>query len=187
MEINEIAVSRATLSELDAARALIQRAYRGEEAAASWSHEGELPSGERVSREFLARLIEDADSIFSLAVLDKQIVGTSLVERATRWGCKIGLLSVDPGLQGHGIGDHLLRRAEHDGACSLGARLSFVEVLGHKSALIDYYQRRGYRRTTRSRTYPRPLKLPAELLTYAKRLPRIKSPLLMTKMTGEQD
>lgn len=172
MKLDDLTISRATAPQLDAARILIQRAYRGEEAAASWSHEGELPNGERVSPDVLADIFEDAASIFSVATLGGHVVGTSLVEKIAAKECRIGLLSVDPDLQGHGIGDYLLRRAEQDGAYFLGAHLSSVEVVDYKTLLIGYYQRRGYRRTTRIRPYPHPLNMPAELWTFAKRLGR---------------
>jgi ribosomal protein S18 acetylase RimI-like enzyme len=170
MKSGEITVERAALADLDAAKTVIERAYRGDTAAASWSHEGELPTGQRVSRDVLSALFERPTSILSLAKLGDRIVGTSLVQLAVPKGCEIGLLSVEPDLQGHGIGDYLIRCAERDGAAHFRARRSFVEVIDQKPALIAYYRRRGYRATGSSRPYPHRLEKPATLLTFAKQL-----------------
>lgn len=94
----------AELSDLEALQAVIQRAYRGRSASASWSHEGELPEGERVSRGDLEALIGAPDARLSLAEVAGHIVGSSLVVAVAPGQCEIRLASVDPSFQGEGLG-----------------------------------------------------------------------------------
>ncbi|RYF11943.1 MAG: N-acetyltransferase [Deltaproteobacteria bacterium] len=118
----------------------------------------------------MAELLLNSAVIFSVAKLGDRIVGTSLVQCTEPRECSIELLCVDPELQGCGIGNHLLRRAEHDGAQRLGANLSNVEVLDQRAWLTEYYERRGYRKMEGSRPYPHRLRAPAFLLRFAKQL-----------------
>jgi len=160
----------AELSDLEALQAVIQRAYRGRSASASWSHEGELPEGERVSRGDLEALIGAPDARLSLGEVAGQIVGSSLVVAVAPGQCEIRLASVDPSFQGEGLGGQLLSHAERLAVETFAASHAVIEVLQHKSRLIAYYERRGYRRTDRTRPYPHPLKVPATFLTYRKEL-----------------
>jgi ribosomal protein S18 acetylase RimI-like enzyme len=160
----------AELSDLDVLQAVIQRAYRGRSAAASWSHEGELPEGERVSRGDLEALLGATDARLSVAEIAGQIVGSSLVVAVVPGECEIRLVSVDPSVQGEGLGGQLLGHAEALAGEIFAASHATIEVLQHKSRLIAYYERRGYRRTEGSRPYPHPLKVPARFLKFRKDL-----------------
>ena len=160
----------AELSDLEALQAVIQRAYRGRSASASWSHEGELPEGERVSRGDLEALLGAPGARLSLAEVAGHIVGSSLVVSVAPGLCEIRLVSVDPSFQGEGLGGQLLSQAETLAVETFAAHHAVIEVLQHKSRLIAYYERRGYRRTDASRPYPHPLKVPATFLTFRKDL-----------------
>jgi ribosomal protein S18 acetylase RimI-like enzyme len=160
----------AELSDLDVLQAVIQRAYRGRSASASWSHEGELPEGERVSRGDLEALLGAANARLSVAEIAGRLVGSSLVVAVAPGQCEIRLVSVDPSVQGEGVGGQLLRHAEVLAVEAFAASHAVIEVLQHRSRLIAYYERRGYRRTDGSRPYPFQLKVPATFLTYRKEL-----------------
>lgn len=160
----------AELSDLDVLQAVIQRAYRGRSASASWSHEGELPEGERIGRGDLETLLAAANSRLSVAEIAGRVIGSSLVVEVAPGQCEIRLISVDPSFQAKGVGDGLLRHAESLAVEAFAARHAVIEVLQHKSRLIAYYQRRGYRQTDGSRPYPHPLKVPATFLTFRKEL-----------------
>lgn len=165
-----VIIRPAGLSDLEALQAVIQRAYRGRSASASWSHEGELPEGERVSRGDLEALLAAPDARLSLAEVAGHIVGSSLVVAVAPGRCEIRLVSVDPSFQGEGLGGQLLGQAEALAVDAFAASHAVIEVLQHKSRLIAYYERRGYRRTDGSRPYSHPLKVPATFLTYRKEL-----------------
>ena len=160
----------AELSDLDELQAVIQRAYRGRSASASWSHEGELPEGERVSRGDLKVLLGAANARLSVAEVAGRVVGSSLVVAVAPGQCEIRLVSIDPSWQAKGLGGQLLGHAELLAVETFAGTHAVIEVLQHKSRLISYYERRGYRQTERSRPYPHPLKVPATFLTFRKEL-----------------
>ena len=162
----------AELSDLDELQAVIQRAYRGRSASASWSHEGELPEGERVGRGDLEVQLGAANARLSVAEIAGRVVGSSLVVAVPPGQCEIRLVSVDPSLQAKGLGGQLLGHAELLAVEAFAATHAIIEVLQHKARLIAYYERRGYRQTDDSRPYPHPLKVPATFLTFRKELRR---------------
>jgi ribosomal protein S18 acetylase RimI-like enzyme len=160
----------AKLSELIPLQALIQRAYRGQSARGSWSHEGELPAEERISHADLAELIQSPRSKLTVAVAAGRLVGSSLVTRDSPGGCAIGLISVDPDFQCRGVGNQLLGHAEICARNTFAAEHADVEVLEHNSRLVAYYEKRGYRQSGETRPYPHDLKAPARFLVLRKRL-----------------
>jgi ribosomal protein S18 acetylase RimI-like enzyme len=160
----------AERSDLEELQAVIQLAYRGRSAATSWSHQGELPEGERVSRGDLEGLLGATNSRLSVAEIAGRVVGSSLVVAVAAGQCEIRLVSVDPSVQGEGVGGQLLSHAEVLAVEAFAASHVIIEVLEHRSRLIAYYERRGYRRTDGSRPYPFQLKVPATFLTYRKEL-----------------
>jgi ribosomal protein S18 acetylase RimI-like enzyme len=167
-----VIIRPAELSDLDELQAVIQRAYRGRSASASWSHEGELPEGERVSRGDLEVQLGAANARLSVAEIAGRVVGSSLVVAVPPGQCEIRLVSVDPSLQAKGLGGQLLGHAELLAVEAFAATHAIIEVLQQKARLIAYYERRGYRQTDGSRPYPHPLNVPATFVTYRKELRR---------------
>jgi len=165
-----VIIRQAVPSDLDVLQAVIQRAYRGHSAATGWSHEGELPEGERVSRGDLEGLLGAANAVLSVAEIAGRVVGSSLVVAVAPGQGEIRLVSGDPAVQGEGVGGQLLRHAEVLAVEAFAASHVIIEVLQHRSRLIAYYERRGYQRTDGSRPYPFQLKVPATFLTYRKEL-----------------
>jgi len=68
-----------------------------------------------------------------------------------RW--YLGSLTIDPALQNLGFGRRLLISAE-EYAVGHGARTLEITVVNVRSALISWYERRGYRRTGETRPFP---------------------------------
>jgi ribosomal protein S18 acetylase RimI-like enzyme len=58
----------------------------------------------------------------------------------------LGMLSVNPVLQGAGIGKYLLQTAT-DYAQEIGCRRLKITVLSVRAELLAWYERHGYRRT----------------------------------------
>jgi ribosomal protein S18 acetylase RimI-like enzyme len=168
--LSAASIRKVRLQELPQLHSLIQAVYRGASAAESWSHDGEVPTGERISVDVLTSLLDDPAFEFLVAELDGRLVGSALVERLGETECEIGLLSVALDRQGNGIGDQLLREAEKVAMLRYGSTTSTIEVLEHKPRLLAYYERRGYRPTGASRPYPHQLKLPARFLVLSKLL-----------------
>lgn len=64
-----------------------------------------------------------------------------------------GMFAVRPGLQGGGVGSRLLAAAEAR-ARELGKSRIEMTVIGVRSELIAYYERRGYAATGEKRPFP---------------------------------
>jgi predicted N-acetyltransferase YhbS len=168
VSVGEISFRAAELSDVVALHELIQHAYRGASAATSWSHEGELAIGERVSVEALSELATSPHCSVIVAELGGRLVGSALVEASEAGRGRIGLLCVPLDAQASGIGGEILRRAEAMSSDRFGSKAVDIEVLEHKAKLLAYYERRGYRRTGRAIPYPHRLSQPATFLVLEK-------------------
>jgi ribosomal protein S18 acetylase RimI-like enzyme len=168
MRFTDARLRSATFSDVAALHALLQRAYRSAEAAQSWSHQGELAPGERITRAVLKSLVDDANSHLSVAERGGELVGSSLVQASVE-GCEVSLLSVEPAAQSCGLGGALLKHAEEI-ARRMDCKALSLHVLEHNARLISYYERRDYRQTGASRPYPHQLSRPARLLLLRKAL-----------------
>jgi ribosomal protein S18 acetylase RimI-like enzyme len=83
---------------------------------------------------------------------DAGIIGCAHLElRGT--ACELGMLVVKPGLQSRGIGKQLMQAAETMARQSWGVRRITMSVITVRHELIAYYERRGYRRTGRTKPF----------------------------------
>jgi GNAT superfamily N-acetyltransferase len=104
------------------------------------------------------RVVFDGDRVDTLGVRAYLQKGTFLVaeDAASLVGCVyvephndrsyLGLLSVDPPLQGLGLGRLLVDAAE-DFARKTGARMMHLRVISARSELLPFYRRAGYQET----------------------------------------
>jgi GNAT superfamily N-acetyltransferase len=65
----------------------------------------------------------------------------------------LGMLTVDPGIQGGGIGKGILQEAEAY-ALSIDCDRVVMTVITVRTELIQWYERRGYRSTGEKRPFP---------------------------------
>lgn len=147
------AFRQAKAEDAVAIAALVNRAYRPSPDAAGWTHEAELVTGERTHAAQVAALLVMPDAVVLLGLQGDKIVACVLVERDGDAGY-IGMLAVDPSLQGTGGGKLMLARAEDHARTAFGAERLVMVVLSSRSELIDFYLRRGYRRTGVTADYP---------------------------------
>lgn len=166
--IRGLSITPADLSDVESLYLLIHAAYRGEATSNTWSVESERARGERIGRRALVALVADKSKLLSTARFAGKVIGASLVETDGAAQCAISLLSVDPSFQGKGVGDKLLACAETAAATHFSASSVLIEVLSLQPRLIQYYRRRGYELTGKSRPYPPRLSGGAELLTLEK-------------------
>lgn len=161
----------ATLEDLFPLLALVNGAYR---ARQSWTHECDLLAGQRITAEGLRELLTRQDSRLESAWSDGQLVGCVHLQFGE--ACQLGMLSVNPTQQKHGLGRGLLERA-HRLAEAAGYSEVTLTVLRQRPELLAYYQRRGYVLTGRTHPFPvheqvgQPLCEDLELLELAFRLP----------------
>lgn len=164
-----LSIRAAEPTDVYSLAAMIERAYRGATSAASWSHEGDLPTGQRISAATLLDLIARPTARLLIALQGEVAVASALVEQCEPGACSIGLLSVDPAWQDGGIGDLVLKSAEATAAEAFAANRIEIEVLEHKQKLRGYYERRGYVPTQERRPY-RHLSPAVDFMVYEKRM-----------------
>ncbi|WP_442680200.1 GNAT family N-acetyltransferase [Sphingomonas sp. ASY06-1R] len=160
----------AQRDDLPELHALIEGAYRGESARAGWTHEADLIEGPRTSQDALAASLDNPDDLLLLAVDGARIVGCVQLTRHAPSIAYISLLTVNPQRQATGLGQRILAEAERAAVNHFGATTAELSVVSQRSALIDYYQRRGYRLTGERRAFPIPFDPPFTLVVLDKPL-----------------
>ena len=134
-----------------AVAALVNGAYRGESSRAGWANEADYIDGDRTSVEALAA--ESPEGALLLAEAPGRLLGCVRIDPAGEGVWYLGMLTVDPTLQRGGLGRRLLEAAEQ-AAESRGARRIRMTVVNLRTALIAWYERRGYRRTGEEIAFP---------------------------------
>ncbi len=66
----------------------------------------------------------------------------------------MGMLVIKPGMQGRGLGKKLMQAAEAAANKMWGVDKMLMHVITLRHELIDFYQRRGYRRTGKLKAFP---------------------------------
>lgn len=140
--------------ERDALHNLIERAYRGDSARRGWTHEADLLGGQRTDRDALDAILTDRSQRMLVALVDGAMVGCVNLKRERAGLAYLGLLTVDPERQAAGLGRRLLEAAERAAREAFAADLLEMTVIGQRSDLIAWYERRGYRATGETRPFP---------------------------------
>ena len=143
----------ASSADLASLHALVERAYRGETARAGWSHEADLLTGERTN---VAELQSYLDAGEHLLVWRDGGVIRACVRLVQLSGdlVYLGMLTVDPALQGEGLGKKLLAAAETYAREQLGASRMEMQVFSRRRELLSFYDRRGFKPTGERRPFP---------------------------------
>lgn len=144
----------AEIEDISAITSLLNRSYRGESSRAGWTTEADLLSGKRIDETGLLQLLNDPDSLILIARSDETITATLHAHREDDT-VHFGLFAVEPTQQGNGIGKALLSYAETEAHKRWGIDTAVMEVITHRTELIEYYERRGYRKTGESIPFPK--------------------------------
>jgi ribosomal protein S18 acetylase RimI-like enzyme len=153
--VEPLAVERAVAADVDALVALVNSAYRGDSSRAGWTTEADLLGGQRVDADGIRDLVAAADKrLLVHRAPDGRLLACVLLERKSSGGCYLGMLTVRPDLQAAGFGRRLLAAAESYAAAELGAKYVEMTVIGARTELIAWYERRGYARTGERRPFP---------------------------------
>jgi GNAT superfamily N-acetyltransferase len=142
--MSNLSVRVARRDDLATLQPLIQRAYRGDDARAGWTHEADLLDGERIGVEELAAMIADPAERLLVGFDDDRLVGCVRVANSGGGLAYLGLLCVDPLLQTGGYGKQLIAAAEAIARDEFGAERMEMTVIDRRAELIAFYQRRGY-------------------------------------------
>ncbi len=146
----------ATDTELDALVALVESAYRGERAAATWTSEAELIGGQRVDHDMVeAAVAGPTTSVLVLGGDGGSIVACCELSRPGANGrAGLGMFAVDPAHQSGGLGGRVLTEAERVAGEDWGAVRLELLVIDVRHELIDWYRTRGYHPTGERRPFP---------------------------------
>jgi GNAT superfamily N-acetyltransferase len=149
----DLQISIATLADIPALVLLVNSAYRGESSKKGWTTEAELLDGVRIMPEsLLEQMNGQGQYIFKATNEQGNIVGcVSLLEKEQK--IYLGMLTVQPTIQGGGIGKLLLNASE-DFAKQKGKSCIEMTVISVRKELIAFYERRGYLLTGEKRPFP---------------------------------
>lgn len=139
--------------DVPAVTGLIERAYRGPQAATGWTTESHLLTGPRTRPADVERLVADPASRFVIAERDGVAVGCALVQRRDD-DAYFGMFAVDPSQQAGGVGRSLLAACEDTARQLWSARTMVMSVISLRTDLIAWYVRRGYQLTGTSEPFP---------------------------------
>ena len=151
--MDDLVFRNAGVGDIEAIVALVTSAYRGESSRAGWTTEADLLEGPRIDAGVLRGDIEREGSRVLLAERDGRLLACAHVARDGDAGY-FGMFSVEPGLQGAGIGSRLLAECERIAAGEWQLPRMRMTVIDVRDALIAYYERRGYRRTGIHKPFP---------------------------------
>jgi ribosomal protein S18 acetylase RimI-like enzyme len=144
----------AEVGDVPAVVALVESAYRGEASLAGWTSEAHLLGGQRTDAEAVLAVLGAHGSVMLLAEADGSLAGCCQLERRPDATVYFGMFSVRPGCQGQGWGGAILAEAERLARDEWGASTMVMSVLAQREDLIGWYERRGYRRTGKTRPFP---------------------------------
>lgn len=140
-----IQITPATPADVPALNALVNSAYRGEEAKQGWTTEADLLDGTRIDEAALLELLQKPATTVLKYEEDGRLLGcVELRKEDTK--LYLGMLSVKPNTQGKGIGKKLMAAAE-DYAKQLHCTAITMNVIDGRQELIDWYTRHGYHLT----------------------------------------
>jgi len=143
----------ACAADLAQIASMVNLAYRPESGSSAWTHESDLIDGCRTNSDYLAELISKSDSTIITALRNNSLAGCIHIEREGR-NCHLGLFAVHPKFQEKGIGKQLLEYAEQFSLKQYHPEKLVMTVLSARLELIEFYLRRGYRRTGVFGNYP---------------------------------
>jgi len=140
-------IRKATNADIDNIIELVNRAYRSGEG---WTNEASLVSGNRTTKDEVLGYINNAH----LFVLEKEEILSVICIEEQGKSAYIGFLAVDIKLQNQGIGKLMLQKAEEYALITLGLSSFVMAVVADREELIEFYLRRGYKKTAKIINYP---------------------------------
>lgn len=146
-------IVKATLADVPVLNVLINSAYRGESSKKGWTTEADLLDGIRTDSESLSELLNKPGSVMLLYKNDdEKIVGCVNLQKQND-KIYLGMLTVNPELQGGGVGKRLLKASE-DYAKENGCTKIYMTVISLRKELIAWYERQGYHVTGEKKPFP---------------------------------
>lgn len=137
---------------------LVNSAYRGDSSEVGWTTEAAYLDGQRTDEKSLAEEIQNPNcSVFCLRSYEaSEIIGSVLLEKYQDEkgpGCYLGMLTVKPTIQMGGLGKWMMQALEEI-VRAWGISRITLQVLSPRQELMEWYQRRGYRKTGQTEKFP---------------------------------
>jgi ribosomal protein S18 acetylase RimI-like enzyme len=123
--------------------ALVNSVYRGENSKKGWTTEADLLDGIRITTEKVNEILQTENHAILLMLLNKKIIGCVHLQKK-KSKCHLGMLSVDVDFQNKGIGKILITKSEDYAKTVFDCDEMEMKVIGQRTELVEYYQRRGY-------------------------------------------
>lgn len=149
-----IVFRRAGPEDVGAVVELVESAYRGESSRAGWTTEADLLDGQRTDARAVGDAVGREDGMLLLAALDGVLASCCQLRAGLDGRAHFAMFAVRPDLQGRAVGSAVLAEAERLVEAEWGARWLRMEVIGVRSELIGWYERRGYERTGETAPFP---------------------------------
>lgn len=132
---------------------LVNAAYRGATGLRSWTTEAHFISGQRIDLERVQELLAKPGTLILLAYSGERLIGC--VELQEEMGeAYLGMLTVHPDFQKHGMGSKILQAAERACREKLLCSAVHMHVISIRTELIAWYMRRGYSKTGKKSSFP---------------------------------
>ena len=151
--MSDLQFRAATVEDLDALVALVTSAYRGDASRAGWTTEADFLDGNRIDVDVLREDIERPRSTVLIAERGSDMLACAHVCEDHGAGY-FGMFSVQPGIQGGGIGKQVLAEAERIVREDWGLPAMRMTVIDIRESLMAFYERRGYVRTGIKKPFP---------------------------------
>jgi GNAT superfamily N-acetyltransferase len=149
-----LAFRKAEMADIPALIALVTSAYRGEVSRQGWTTEADLLDGQRIDADMLHEDLARPRSAILIAEDGARMVACAHVAVEEDQAAYFGMFSVDPQIQGAGIGKIVLAEAERVAREDFGCASMRMTVIDCRDELIAFYERRGYRRTGITKPFP---------------------------------
>ena len=161
--------TNATAQDAERIQHLIQTAFQTEDSRQDWTGIVELASNFKLDLNEVKDKLNNPD-ITTLLAFDENndnLVGTIEVSQRVGGVGRLSMIAVDDRYQRSGAGRQILAYGEDYCRQKWGAKQFSLNVLSSRPALIEWYIRRGFRKTGETEPFPRErfpsLDLPADL------------------------
>jgi ribosomal protein S18 acetylase RimI-like enzyme len=146
-------ITTATINDIPVLIKLVNSAYRGEQSKKGWTTEANLIKGEkRIDADSLTEMMDKDGAVILLYKQQEELQGCVYLEKQA-FKLYLGMLCVDPEIQGGGIGKKLLAEAEQH-ALKLNCESIIMSVITQRHELISWYERHGYKKTGERKPFP---------------------------------